>query len=112
MTKLIILQELTSGTNHKIDLPCVVGRSHEVNLRLCDRGVSHRHALILEMNDQIWIEDLGSTNGVYVNDRKIREKTRLNLGDFLQLGQTRLLVARAREDPGEHTVVVPKQKPE
>ena len=106
MTMPVALQELDSGRSHDIELPCVLGRGHEANLRLSDPAVSHRHALILEINIQIWIEDLGSTNGVYVNDHKITEKTPVKLGDCLQMGQTKLLVTEAEKDIAEQTLVV------
>jgi len=106
MTKRIVLQELGSGKSYEIDLPCVVGRGHETNLRFPDLSVSQRHALIFHMNEQIWIEDLQSANGVYVNDKKITKKARLNPGDCLQLGQTRLSVAQAKEDFAEQTLVL------
>jgi K+-sensing histidine kinase KdpD len=106
MTIHIVLQELDSGINHKIDLPCVVGRGHEANLRFSNCSVSHRHALIVEMNNQIWIEDLNSANGVYVNDEKITEKSRLNPGDSLQLGETKLLVTQEEEDFSQQTLVL------
>ena len=96
MTKRIVLQELGSGRNYEIDLPCVVGRGHDTNLKFQDPSVSQRHALISHTNDQIWIEDLESANGVYVNDKKITKRAVLNPGDCFQLGQTKLLVAKER----------------
>ena len=106
MTKHIVLQELSSGRNHQIDLPCVFGRSNEAGLTFSDPSISHRHALIAEIDNRIWIEDLKSRNGVYVNDQKIKEKTLLKTGDSVQLGQTKFLICQAEEDVWEQTLVL------
>jgi GAF domain-containing protein len=106
MTKRIVLQELGSGRNYEIDLPCVVGRGHDTNLKFQDPSVSQRHALIFHTNDQIWIEDLESANGVYVNDKKITKRAVLNPGDCFQLGQTKLLVGQGNEGLAEQTLVL------
>jgi len=106
MTKDVTIQELTSGKKHKISLPCVVGRGKEADVIFSDPTVSHRHALILEQANKLWIEDLNSSNGVYVNDKKIKEKARFRWGDTIQLGQTKLIVSQAEEDISEQTIVV------
>jgi pSer/pThr/pTyr-binding forkhead associated (FHA) protein len=106
MTKHVVLQELSSGRNHQIDLPCVVGRSNEVDLTLSDPSISQRHALIAESDNQIWIEDLKSRNGVYVNGQKIKEKTFLRTGDSVQLGQTKFLICEGEEEISEQTLVL------
>nr|NIN01420.1 FHA domain-containing protein [candidate division Zixibacteria bacterium] len=106
MTNRIVLQELGSLRKHRIDLPCILGRGNQANLTFLDSTISQRHALIAEIDDQIWIEDLKSSNGVYVNDQKIKEKTLLKPGDSVQLGQTEFLVCQAEEDISEQTVVL------
>ena len=107
MTRHIVLQELDSGKNHQIDLPCVVGRGHEADLTFSDPTMSHRHALIAETDNRIWIEDLKSANGVYVSDHKIQKKILLRVGDSLQLGQTKLLICQAEEeDFSQQTLVL------
>jgi pSer/pThr/pTyr-binding forkhead associated (FHA) protein len=106
MTKRIVLQEVGSGRNYDIDLPCVVGRGRDTNLKFQDPSISQRHALIFHSNDQIWIEDLESANGVYVNDKKITKKALLNPGDCFQLGKTKLLVDQEKEGWAEQTLVL------
>jgi hypothetical protein len=51
-----------------------------------DMGVSRRHAQIIRQGDQTLIEDLGSTNGTYVNGVRISAPTPIKPGDTLQLG--------------------------
>jgi signal transduction histidine kinase len=106
MTKHIALQELSSGKSYRISLPCLVGRSTEAELSLSDRTLSRRHALIGETNNQLWIQDLQSSNGVFINGKKINEKAFFKQGDSIQLGQLKLLVSQAEEEPLEQTVIL------
>jgi len=53
-----------------------------------DRYVSHVHARLTYEDDEYWIEDLGSENGTWINDRKIEGKTRLSYGAEIRLGWT------------------------
>ncbi len=87
-------------------MPCVLGRSNDAGLTFSDPSISHRHALIAEIDNQIWIEDLKSRNGVYVNDQKIKEKTLLKTGDSVQLGQTKFLVCQAEKEFSEQTLIL------
>jgi len=106
MMKHIILQEISSGRSHKIDLPSVLGRSNEADLTFSDPTISHRHALIVEIDNEIWVEDLESRNGVYVNDQKIQENTVLKPGDSVQLGETKFLICQGEEEVSEQTLVL------
>ena len=106
MIKTILLQDPASGENFHITLPCVIGRGREADLSFADPTVSHRHALIEERDGKIWIEDLESANGVFVNDSKIREKILLNPDDSIRLGQTQLVVSLQEEAISEQTVIL------
>lgn len=111
MGKHIILQEINSGRNFTINLPCMIGRSSEVDLKFSDPTVSHRHALIEDISGQIWVEDLGSSNGVYVNKERISEKAVLKSGDSIQLGQTWLVVSEPQEEAWDQTIVLHSLEP-
>ncbi len=54
-----------------------VGRNSDADLPILDDKVSKHHLRITRDGDMFWIEDLGSTNGTYVNGRKIVEKNPL-----------------------------------
>jgi pSer/pThr/pTyr-binding forkhead associated (FHA) protein len=112
MAEHIVLQEVSSGRNYEISLPCVVGRSSQADLTLSDPSISKRHALLVEINNEIWIEDLGSSNGVFVNDLKIQEKMILKPGDSIQLGQTKLVVSQPDEEDLEQTIILHSLAPE
>jgi len=80
--------------NRRVLVPppgAVVGRSRECDIVLEDVGVSRRHAEIRPTEDGWLLIDLGSTNGVRVNDRALRGKHQLQLGDRIELGTTELV---------------------
>lgn len=63
----------------------VVGRSSELDMVLVEDMVSRRHAKLTVTGDQIFIQDLGSTNGTFVNGEKIK-RARLQEGDRILIG--------------------------
>jgi pSer/pThr/pTyr-binding forkhead associated (FHA) protein len=63
----------------------VVGRSSELDMVLVEDMVSRRHAKLTVTGDQIFIQDLGSTNGTFVNGEKIK-RSRLQEGDRILIG--------------------------
>jgi len=69
----------------------VVGRSSDLDMVLVEDMVSRKHARIAMQGEQIWIEDLGSTNGTFVNGEKI-QRTRLKEGDRVLIGTSILKV--------------------
>jgi hypothetical protein len=66
-----------------------IGRSPEAEVFLDDVTVSRNHALLVARRDGLYIDDLGSLNGTYVNRRRI-ESHRLQNGDELQVGKYKL----------------------
>lgn len=70
------------------DRPVMVGRSDEADLKLTDRLVSRRHFLIRPMGDGFYeIEDLGSSNGTFVNNERVKRKV-LIAEDKIRAGET------------------------
>ena len=66
-----------------------IGRSPEANVFLDDVTVSRNHALLVRRRDGLYLDDLGSLNGTYVNRRRI-ESHKLQNGDELQVGKYKL----------------------
>jgi pSer/pThr/pTyr-binding forkhead associated (FHA) protein len=66
-----------------------IGRSPDAGVFLDDVTVSRNHALLVSRRDGLYIDDLGSLNGTYVNRRRI-ESHRLDSGDDLQIGKYKL----------------------
>ena len=70
-----------------------VGRASGCGVALDDAFTSQLHARVFRRNGETWIEDLGSTNGTYVNAKKLASPVPLHPGDRLQVGRTVLEVA-------------------
>jgi hypothetical protein len=66
-----------------------VGRGVEADVFLDDVTVSRNHALLVRRRDGVYIDDLGSLNGTYINRRRI-ESHKLEDGDELQIGKYKL----------------------
>jgi pSer/pThr/pTyr-binding forkhead associated (FHA) protein len=66
-----------------------IGRSPDAAVFLDDVTVSRNHALIVRRRDGLYIDDLGSLNGTYVNRRRI-ESQKLDNGDELQIGKYKM----------------------
>jgi hypothetical protein len=66
-----------------------IGRSPDAGVFLDDVTVSRNHALLVRRRDGLYIDDLGSLNGTYVNRRRI-ESHKLRSGDDLQIGKYKL----------------------
>src|SRR5690242_1638155 len=74
------------GTRYPLDdLPRLIGRSEECDLRIDDTSVSRRHARIEPRSDGYFAVDLQSTNGTFVNDVP-STICRLKDGDYLRVG--------------------------
>ena len=66
-----------------------IGRSPDADVFLDDVTVSRNHALLVRRRDGLYVDDLGSLNGTYVNRRRI-ESHKLASGDELQVGKYKL----------------------
>src|SRR5882724_9153211 len=67
-----------------------IGRKEGNTIRLTERNVSRRHARILRNNGEVQIEDLGSYNGIRVNNARIAERVSLRVSDQVQIGDYKL----------------------
>jgi hypothetical protein len=69
----------------------VLGRSREADVTIDDPNVSRRHAEVRPSGGSWIVRDLGSTNGVKVNGRRIQDPQSLKPGDVLELGTARVV---------------------
>jgi len=74
------------GNELDIGCSCTVGRDSECQIVLEDALVSRQHARFAETSDGLTVNDLGSRNGVFVNQRRIVEPTVLGHGDVVGIG--------------------------
>lgn len=75
-------------------LPFQVGRRPNLDLTLPCESVSKDHAVIFERDETLWVRDLGSTNGTYLNGRKVDSEAALAEGDILQFATVVFRVGR------------------
>lgn len=71
-----------------VDEPVIIGRGSDCQIRLDDDYSSTRHARLFLSEGQWWVEDLGSTNGTYLNRRKVSAPMVVSQGDQIQIGST------------------------
>jgi signal transduction histidine kinase len=86
------------GSRFELTGDCItLGRDPSNTIRLRDGEVSRRHAEIRRSGDEYWLVDLGSSNGTFVNGRRILQH-RLANGDQIQLGRSLLLFTQPVEE--------------
>jgi len=83
--------DLPVGTTLTIDRELVAGRTEAAQIRLVEDGyASGRHARFLRGDERDIVEDLGSTNGTFVNGEQLHGTRPLASGDVIAIGQTTL----------------------
>jgi hypothetical protein len=81
--------EANAGKDFPIEGDVTIGRGAGCTLTLTtDTFASQVHARLNERDSHLWIEDLGSTNGTFVNGKRVSEPVRLRKGDQIQIGET------------------------
>ncbi len=70
--------------------PITIGRGPDCTLVVSDDYASTRHARLYIRNGQWFVEDLGSTNGTYVDRMRIAGSTPVSLGSTIRIGDTSL----------------------
>jgi hypothetical protein len=68
----------------------LLGRGPSAALRIADPGVSSRHCEVWAQGRTVWIEDLGSSNGTYVDEQPIAAPTAVQVGSIVTAGKTLL----------------------
>jgi two-component system cell cycle response regulator len=88
--QLIVLAGPNVGEMYEIDSNLVIGRGREADVRVQGDGISRKHAGIRVTADQVVFEDLGSTNGSFVNGERVTQRV-LEEGDKIQIGTSVIL---------------------
>jgi hypothetical protein len=88
--RLRTVEGVPPGEIYAIEGRSRIGRSDDGEIVLLDPSVSRAHAIVEVREGEALVRDLGSTNGTYVNGRRIETGTLRN-GDELRFGNTRML---------------------
>ena len=118
--KKYFLQGKTRGNDPLIiplDKPeTLIGRSKECDLILQAPSVSRKHAVIKVFGDDVYLKDLGSRNGCYINGVKTRDEEILRSADIIRIGAMEFIFqdeeCEIEEDDSEKTLIDVKKQQE
>jgi pSer/pThr/pTyr-binding forkhead associated (FHA) protein len=82
------------GRSYELNGELTVGRAAGCQVALEDNYVSQLHARVFARDGTIWVEDLGSTNGTYLNEQRVSAPLAVRRGDQLKVGSTVLELKR------------------
>lgn len=88
----VVRSDTISGKRFAVATPTVMGRSDDADVLIDDPYASEFHLRVGLQEGDLVVHDLGSTNGTYVNGRRVTVPTTLTKGDALQIGKTILEV--------------------
>src|SRR5881394_3180709 len=99
--------EATDGIRHPIRGSCSLGRTAANTIVLESPKVSRRHALIhLQNIGELWLIDFGSSNGTFLNKRRIHRPVRLSDGDQITIGDQVFKFRQPLAISEEHKTVI------
>ncbi len=82
----VVEPEESSGQVYEIGQEVTVGRAAGCAVHIDDAFASNLHARLFRRDGTLWVEDLGSTNGTWLNRARLSAPTKLSRGDRLQVG--------------------------
>ena len=85
---LFVRSDTQQGQHFEVSDVLVMGRSQETDVVLDDPYASEFHLRLVAQENGMMLHDLGSTNGTYVNGRRVSAPTQLRRGDTIQVGKT------------------------
>lgn len=87
-----VLKDLNSGDIYRLDNDILlVGRSPNCHIKIFDGYTSQHHATIKKIGFAWLLEDEESTNGTFINGKRLRKKTYLNYGDRIIFGRAEFI---------------------
>jgi pSer/pThr/pTyr-binding forkhead associated (FHA) protein len=93
--KLVVVAGSLAGTSINLgDTPVTIGRANDSTLVLTDDYASTRHARVFPRDGQWMVEDLGSTNGTFIDRTKVTQPTVVGPGTPIRIGKTVLELRR------------------
>ena len=85
---------LRAGSAYDLSDGALLGRGDSADIRLEDTFASSAHARLVAQGDVIVLEDLGSTNGTYLNGEPLRGPQPLHIGDSIRIGDSEFTFER------------------
>jgi pSer/pThr/pTyr-binding forkhead associated (FHA) protein len=85
---------LRAGTSFAVNGSTMIGRSPEADIQVDDRFASSRHARVYEQDGAVFVQDMGSTNGTYLNGSRLTEVEQLRADDKIRVGDTQFRYER------------------
>lgn len=76
------------GTIFDVGDGATMGRADSADIPVDDPFASSAHARVFNRGDYMYVEDMGSTNGTYLNGRQLRQAERLKVADVVRIGDT------------------------
>jgi hypothetical protein len=76
------------GTVFDVGEGATMGRADSSDIPVDDPFASSAHARVFSRGDYMYVEDMGSTNGTYLNGRQLRSPERLKVADLIRIGDT------------------------
>lgn len=108
-TKLVIASGKSAGKAIAVKREkLLIGRAEECDIRPLSDEVSRRHCAVRIEPGVVWVEDLGSRNGTFVNGHRIAEKTKVYDDDLIKVGALELRVAGGTARAAAAAPVAPK----
>jgi pSer/pThr/pTyr-binding forkhead associated (FHA) protein len=86
--RLAVIEGPLKGKTYGLGEELTIGRAEKCHIVVDDTYVSQVHARFYANGDSYFIEDLGSTNGTYLNRRRITDPEELSRGDRVKIGKT------------------------
>jgi FHA domain-containing protein len=86
---------LRAGSAYDLSDGALLGRGDSADIRLQDTFASSAHARLVPQGEVIVLEDLGSTNGTYLNGEPLRGPQPLHVGDSIRIGDSEFTFERA-----------------
>ena len=93
-SKAFVVEGDKKGKTLTLNEELIIGRGEKCGLVLDDTYVSTVHARIFSKGESYMLEDLGSTNGTYLNRRRVTAPMELQRGDQVKIGKTVLEMRR------------------
>lgn len=84
----IVEGDQLKGKSFELGSELVIGRADKCHIKLDDTYVSQIHARVFQKDGNFMVEDMGSTNGTYLNRTRVTGPTEVQRGDRIKIGKT------------------------